>query len=193
MVKQLQVTEESFSGKVAKINAGVLREKGFEKIIDRLKNGAIIVEQAGMFKTEDVVALRKALQREENGILVVLIDTNRAINRLITKNECILNEFNARIDITELDNDSLVSYGTEYALHQEYSIDEMGMLALYTRIADLQTCTHAVDTKDVEEIIDEAVESARRKTPRHFFHVLFNSRYDEEDRIILREKNFLSC
>ncbi len=192
VVKQLQAIDNSFSGKVAKISAGVLREKGFEKTVDRLSNGAIIVEQAGMFNKDDINELRKALQREEVKVLMILIDHDRAINRLLTRNECIINEFNARIDITELDNDSLVAYGTEYALEKEYTIDEMGTLALYSRIADLQTCIHAVDTKEVEEIVNKAIDSANRKIPKHFFQVLFNSRYDEEDRIILREKNFLS-
>lgn len=192
VIKQMQLTEDSFSGKVAKINAGVLKQKGFAKTFDRLKNGAIIVENAGMLKKIDIVALRQALQREERGILVILTDTDRAINRLIARDELILNEFNARIDITELDNDSLVSYGEEYALEKEYSIDEMGKLALYTRISDNQTCVHAVDTSEVEEIVDEAIESALRKTPKHFFQILFNSRYDDEDRIILKEDNFLS-
>jgi hypothetical protein len=192
VVKQLQAIDNSFSGKVAKISAGVLREKGFEKTVDRLVNGAIIVEQAGMFNKDDINELRKALQREEVKVLMILIDHDRAINRLLTRNECIINEFNARIDITELDNDSLVAYGIEYALEKEYTIDEMGTLALYSRIADLQTCIHAVDTKEVEEIVNKAIDSANRKIPKHFFQVLFNSRYDEEDRIILREKNFLS-
>lgn len=96
-----------------------------------------------------------------------------------------------RIDIEALDNDSLVLFGKRYALEQEHAIDELGVLALYTRIAEMQTSEHSVTTKEVKEIIDEAIYHAGRKNMSHFMDVLFGKRYDDEDMIVLREKDFV--
>jgi len=85
----------------------------------------------------------------------------------------------------------LVSFGKKYAREKEYSIDTMGLLALHTRIAEMQTSDHAVTVMDVKEIMDEAIENANRKTLGHFFDVLFARRYDADDMIILKEKDFV--
>ena len=90
-----------------------------------------------------------------------------------------------------LDSATLVKYGCQYAYNQEYSIDELGRLALHTRIEDMQTSTHAVTVKEVREIVDEAIEHANRKTLRHFMDILFRKRYDEDDMIVLRERDFI--
>jgi L-lactate utilization protein LutC len=99
--------------------------------------------------------------------------------------------FDLRIDIAALDNDGLVNYGKEYANEQEYSIDDMGVLALYTRIADMQTNEHAVTVEEVRELVDEAIRNSEKKNISHFMDVLLAKRYDDEDMIVLREKDFL--
>ena len=87
--------------------------------------------------------------------------------------------------------DNGITFGKKYALEQEYAIDELGVLALYTRISDLQTSEHSVTTKEVKEIVDEAIYHAGRKNMSHFMEILLGKRYDEEDMIILREKDFV--
>ena len=67
----------------------------------------------------------------------------------------------------------------------------MGILALHTRIAEMQTMSHAVTVTDVKELVKEAIWHANRKTPKHFFDILVGKRYDKEDMIILRENDFL--
>ena len=91
-----------------------------------------------------------------------------------------------------LGDDALVSFGRKYAHQMEYSIDEMGMLALHTRISDMQTMDHAVTIYEVRDIIDEAIEHADRKNMKHFFDILFGKRYDDEDMIVLRENDFIA-
>lgn len=98
--------------------------------------------------------------------------------------------FTARFDIEALDDDALAAYGRKYAELMEYSIDELGMLALHTRISDMQTSTHVVNVAEVQEIVDDAIRHANRKNLRHFFDILLAKRYDEEDMIILRERDF---
>ena len=192
VIKQLQMMEDSFSGKVAKIHANTLEQRDIRATFEKIKNGAIIIQKAGSLTQDGVVRLNRALNMGNDGLFVILTDTTKAMNRLICKLPAIEETFNARIDIIQIDNDALAIFGQDYAKEKEYVIDEMGMLALYTRISDIQTSTHSVDTKDVKDIIEEAIDSANRKTPKHFFDVVLKKRYDEEDMIILKEKDFLS-
>ena len=73
----------------------------------------------------------------------------------------------------------------------EYAIDELGRLALHTRIEDMQTSDHIVTVNDVRDIVDEAIDHANRKTPKHFMDVLLAKRYDDDDMIILHEGDFI--
>ena len=125
------------------------------------------------------------------GIIVFVLDEKRAIDRLYKKNGRLMESFTARFDIAALDSATLVKYGCQYAYTQEYSIDELGRLALHTRIEDMQTIDHVVTVVDVKEIVDEAIAHANKKTLKHFFDVLFAKRYDDEDMIILTEKDFV--
>lgn len=84
-----------------------------------------------------------------------------------------------------------MAYAKQYAEDMEYSIDEFGILALHTRIADRQTSDHEVTLSEVRDLVDEAIEYANKKTPKHFMDILLAKRYDEEDMIILREKDFM--
>ena len=113
------------------------------------------------------------------------------MNQLLSKNEGLKSVFNLRVDIEPLDDEALVAYAKQYAEDMEYSIDEFGVLALHTRIADMQTSDHEVSLADVRELVDEAIYYANKKTPKHFVDILLAKRYDEEDMIILREKDFM--
>ena len=95
------------------------------------------------------------------------------------------------MDVEALSNDTLVAFGRQYAREREYSIDELGVLALHTRIEDMQTSSHAVTVGEVRDIVDEAIAHANRKTIGHFIDIVLRRRYDEDDMIILREKDFI--
>ena len=135
--------------------------------------------------------LLKELNQEEKGIIVLLEDKKEKINAYLVKYPALAEVFNLRVDVEALDDQTLVRYAQKYALDQEYSIDELGILALHTRIADMQTSDHEVTLAEIEELIDEAIYYADKKTPKHFFDILLGKRYDEEDMIILREKDFM--
>ncbi len=191
LIKELQQTDSNFSGKVAKILGESLNQKELEPILDRLKNGALIVQHGGDLKQETVSRLRSALEQENNGMVILLEDTKKAIHKLLKANKDLAECFNIRIDIEELDNGSLVEYGKKYAKEQEYSIDEFGVLALHTRIAERQTSDHVVTVAEVKDLVDAAISHANRKSFNHFVDILLAKRYDEEDMIILREKDFM--
>ncbi len=191
LIKEVQQTDSNFSGKIAKISGDSLNSKNVAVTFKKLVNGALIIQNAGALKKETAERIRKALEQEHSGIIVVLEDLKKDINKLLKRSPALTECFNIRIDIEALDNDSLVAIGKKYARDQEYSIDELGVLALHTCIADRQTSDHAVTVAEVREITDRAIRHANRKTLGHFFDILLAKRYDEEDMIILREKDFI--
>ncbi len=192
LVKVLSVHYDSFSGKVAKITGEILNSKSIESTLNNLSNGALIVEQAGKLDDMTLLSLGEYLKKKrDGGILVIMEDTKRELDNLLLKANMPRQFFDLRIDIAALDNNGLVNYGKEYANEKEYSIDDMGILALYTRISEMQTNDHAVTVDEVRGIVDEAIKNAERKNISHFMDVLLAKRYDDEDMIVLREKDFL--
>lgn len=191
MIREVQMTDSNFSGKVAKISGEGMNAKNVTDMLEKLKSGALIIQEASGMKSETVEALYKALQQERMGIIVVLEDTRKAIDRMLSANVKLRESFTARVDVEALSNDMLVTFGKQYAREQEYSIDDLGVLALHTRIEALQTIDHAVTVAEVKEMVDEAIHHANRKTLGHFFDILFARRYDDEDMIVLTEKDFV--
>ena len=191
MVREIQATDSNFSGKVAKISGHALNKKDTADTLSKLKNGALIICKASEMNDATANVLHKALQQESQGIVIILEDTKRDIDKFLEKHEKLRECFTARMDVEALSNNTLVAFGKQYAREMEYSIDELGELALHTRIEDMQTIDHVVTVVDVKQIVDEAIAHANKKTLKHFFDVLFAKRYDDEDMIILTEKDFV--
>ena len=190
IMKDIQMTDANFSGVIAKVSGASLNSKSVEGTIAKLNNGGLIIEKASGMNSQAVMKLLKALNQEKTGIVVILEDTKKAMKRMLAAYPSMSTFFNARIEVEELNNDALAAYGRQYAAHMEYSIDELGMLALQTQIEDRQTSDHIVTVAEVREMVDEAINSANRKTIGHFFDIILGKRYDDEDMIILREKDF---
>ena len=191
LVKEVQLSDNNFSGKVAKISGGNMNKKEVGATLDRLLGGALIIEGAASMKKNTVESLTRELNQEGKGLIIILEDKKEAIEKFLTKYPALAAIFNLRVDVDALDDQTLVKYARKYALEQEYAIDELGVLALHTRIADMQTSDHEVTLSEIEEIVDEAIYYADKKTPKHFFDVLFGKRYDDEDMVVLREKDFM--
>ena len=191
VVREVQMTDRNFSGKVAKVTGHSLNNRDIEAMVSRLANGALIIEKAAAMEAQTTKDLLKALNQEKTGIVVVLQDTKKARHKMMEYFSGMKDIFNVHIEVEELGDDALVAYGKKYARYLEYSIDEMGVLALHTKIDEMQTADHIVTVADVRDIVDEAIEHANRKNLRHFADVLFARRYDDDDMIILRERDFL--
>lgn len=191
LIKEMQLSDDNFSGKVAKISANVLNRKDVVETFGRLDNGALIIEKASKLKPATAAKISKVLDKDNMGLLLIIIDRKQNINQLLADNTALSHNINLRVDIEPLDDEALVAYAKQYAEEQEYSIDEFGVLALHTRIADRQTSDHEVSMAEVRELVDEAIDYANKKTPKHFMDILLAKRYDEEDMIILREKDFM--
>ena len=191
LVRDLQYREESFSGKMAKISGGAFNQKDVHAILTQLSNGALVVQRASEMDQKTCQALKDTLKEYQSGILVILEDGRKAMNKLLTRDKELAEYFDAKMELEAMSNKALVAYGIKYAKEKEYSVDELGILALHTRIEERQTSDHAVNVEEVRAIVDEAIRHAEKKSVKHFFDVLFAKRYDEEDMIILREQDFV--
>ncbi len=191
LVREIQMTDSNFSGKTAKISGEALNKREVESVLAGLHNGALIIQKASDMNDKSVKSLYKALQQESSGIIVIMEGTKKAMNTFLEKYNQLNNCFTARYDMEALSDAALVAFGKKYAKEQEYTIDDFGVLALHRIITDRQTNDHAVTVMEVKEIVDSAIDSANRKTLGHFFDIVLSKRYDEEDMIIIREKDFL--
>ena len=192
IIKVISVENKNFSGRVAKVTGEQLNTRNIPDTLNGLNNGALIIEQAGELSDFTLIAISDYLRTPHNdGLIIFMEDSKKAMDDLLAKDNMPLNSFNLRIDVAALDNDGLVNYGREYALEQEYAIDEMGMLALYTSIANRQTSQHAVTVEEVKQIVDEAIAKSEKGSVSHIMDVILKKRYDENDMIVLREKDFL--
>ena len=191
LVKEIQMSDSNFTGKVAKVSGDNLNKKDVAETLKCVANGALIISEAEGLRKTTVENLLKELQQTERGVIVVMQGHADVIDKIVEKNEGMAEAFNLRVDLKAFDNKTLVEYAKTYAYDSEYTLDELGVLALHQRIDDMQTSDHEVTLSDVEELIDEAIYYADKKTPSHFFDILFGKRYDEEDMIILREKDFM--
>ena len=191
IMKDIQMTDANFSGVIAKVSGASLNSKSVEHTIAKLNNGGLIIEKASGMNSQAVMKLLKALNQEKTGIVVIMEDTKKAMKRMLAAYPSMSTFFNARIEVEELNNDALAAYGRQYAAHLEYAIDELGMLALQTQIEDRQTSDHIVTVAEVRELVDDAIANANRKNLGHFFDIIMKKRYDEDDMIILREKDFM--
>ncbi len=190
IIRELQMTDSNFSGKTAKISGQALNQKDVAVLVDQMQNGALIIQKASEINEKTAAAMYRRLQRESQGIIIIMEDTKKNMNKFLAQNAMLEECFPARMDMEALSNEALVAFGKKYAREMEYSIDELGVLALHTRIEELQTIDHAVTIMEVKEIVDEAIRQANKKNIKHFFDILMAKRYDEEDMIILRENDF---
>ena len=192
IVKAIQSMDSSFSGKVAKISGEALNKKNIPMTLQKLGNGALIVENAGGLTPITLNTITETLERDVESILVVFEGEKESLEPLLNGCPETKTVFDARIVIEDFTNSDLVAYAKGYARELEYSIDDMGTLALYNKIGDMQTIDHVVTVDEVTEIVDNAIRHVDRKNMSHFMDVLLAKRYDDDDYIVLREKDFLN-
>lgn len=191
VIRNVKLCDSNYSGRTAKISATSLNEKDVHEILEQLANGSLIIEGASEMSDSTVKKLCSILHQNKIGIIVVLADVRKKMNKFLASHKELEQYFNARIDMEAMSNEELANYAKKYAYEQEYSIDDLGILALHTRIDEMQTLDHAVSVQEVQQIVDEAIRHANRKTIGHFLDVLLAKRYDAEDMIILREEDFV--
>ena len=189
-VKALQQKIGKPDGKVGKIDAEVLNKKDIDVLFPKIAGGCLIIEGAGKLKKSVAVSLASLLEQDTQGTLIILEDTKYGIENLLVRDSSFASRFSERISIPIFTNDELVIFARAYAAESGYVIDEMATLALYNCISNIQKLDHETTVAEVKEIVDNAIDHAEQGTIRKAFSVLTGSRYDEDDYVILREKDF---
>ncbi len=190
IVSYIRMCDDNFSGNVAKIDAEKLNKKDLSNVFAKLVNGALLVEGAGKLSSQTMRSLLQELNQDSTGIIVILMDKKRAMDTLMGRAAVISEFFNARVDILSMNVDMLVSYGIKYVNEKGYSVDDMGRLALYKRVSEMQAGNHTVTIAEVKEIMEDAMYSANKGGLSKMASIIMRKRYDENDMIILKEKDF---
>ena len=176
--------------KIGKIDAEALNKKDLSALLKKISGGCLIIERAGEIDRETAVKLSLLLETDTSGILVIMEDTRVGLNQAMGRDEGFAKKFTEKITIPVFTSDELVEFGKAYAHDLDYEIDNMGVLALYNRISNIQKLDRATTLTEVKEIVDEAIEKAEKKSLKKALSIITSRRYTEDDYVILREKDF---
>ena len=190
VVKAIQRQRNIHQGKVAIVTGESLNKKKIGEIFRKLYGGALIIEKAGKLNERTVAKLNKVMEQDTGELLIVLEDQRKPLDRLLSSNREFRKKFTSRLEVPIFINDELVTFGQTYAQENGYRIDEMGLLALYSRIDALQREDHFVTVAEVKEIMDEAMEHSKKASARKLVKRVFGKGTDDADRILLTEKDF---
>ena len=190
IVKAIQKQRSLKQGKVAIVTGESLNKKELTNIIQKLRGGAIIIEHAGKLNARTVKELNYLMEKKTGELLFVLEDQRKPLERLMTANPEFKKKFNSKLELPVFINDELVTFGQTYAKENGYKLDEMGILALYSRIDVMQREDHAVSVAEVKEIMDEAISHSQKANVKHLARRVFGKGTDDSDRIILKEEDF---
>ena len=189
-IKALQQMTGKPSGKIGKVEAEVLNKKDIEKLFSKVSGGCLIVESVGGLSADAAERLAHLLENDKQGTLVIVEDTKHGIENALAKSKAFASKFTERIVIPIFTNDELVVFAKSYAKEHGYRIDEMGILALYNSISNIQKLDKATTIAEVKEIVDEAIVHVETGAIKKAFSILTSSRFDKEDYVILHEKDF---
>ena len=190
IVKAIQKQRSLKQGKVAIVTGDSLNKKELTNIIQKLRGGAIIIEHAGKLNARTVKELNYLMEKKTGELLFVLEDQRKPLERLMTANPEFKKKFSSKLELPVFINDELVTFGQTYAKENGYKLDEMGILALYSRIDVMQREDHAVSVAEVKEIMDEAISHSQKANVKHLARRVFGKGTDDSDRIILKEEDF---
>ena len=190
VVKAIQKNREIKQAKVAIVTGEALNKKKISDIVNKLYGGALIIEKASQMNEKAVIRLNKAMERDTGEMLFVLEDERKPLDKLLSSNSEFRRKFTSRLEVPIFINDELVTFGQTYARENNYKIDEMGILALYSRIDTLQREDHPVAVAEVKEIVDDAIAHAQKVRVKKLTKKLFSKNTEDSDKIILTEKDF---
>lgn len=190
MIKALQKETGKPNGKIGKIEASVLNQKDVAALLKKVAGGCLIIEKAGDLSREIALKLSLLLEQDTSGVLVIIEDTKHGIQKALSRDDGFAAKFSEKINIPIFTSDELVSFAKSYANELGYTIDEMGVLALYNSISNIEHADRETTLTEVKEIVDKAVAHSEKGGLKKAFSIITSRRYDEDDYIILREKDF---
>lgn len=190
IVKAIQKQRRMKQGKVAIITGDALNKKNLISIIQKLSGGALIIEKASKMNDKTIDDLTGLMEEQTGEMLFILEDERRPMEKMLSEYPDFRRKFTSRVELPIFINDELVTFGQTYAKENGYRIDEMGILALYSRIDVLQKEDHFVTVAEVKDIMDDAIEHSQKANVKHLMKRVFGKSTDETDRIILKEDDF---
>ena len=190
IVKAIQKQRNLKQGKVAIVTGESLNKKELTNIIQKLRGGAIIIEKAGKLNSRTIKELNYLMEKKTGELLFVLEDQRKPLERMLAISPEFKKKFTSKLELPVFINDELVTFGQTYAKENGYKLDEMGILALYSRIDVMQREDHAVSVAEVKEIMDEAIDHSQKANVKHLARRVFKKGTDDSDRIILKEEDF---
>lgn len=190
LIKASQLCPDSVGKKIAKTTGKELNEKNVARIFEKMAQGSLIIEKAEELSAETLENLYEEMQKYKNRLQVYFIGRTKPLTAALKRNEALYEACGHKIVLPIYRNDDLVAFARAYARGQKYSIGDMGVLALYTRIGAMQTQSHKVTLGEVKEIVDEAIANSAKFSPKKFFGKLFATHIDEEGLIVLNERDF---
>ncbi len=190
IVKVLQNETGKPAGKIGKVEASALNQKDAGELLKKVAGGCLIIEKAGELSKETAVKLAALLEQDTSGLLIIIEDTKRGIQKVLGRSESFAAKFSEKISIPIFTSDELVTFAKSYANELGYTIDDMGILALYNSISNIEHADRATTLAEVKEVVDRAVTHSERGGLKKAFSILTSRRYDDQDYIILREKDF---
>ncbi len=186
LIRALQKVVGNEEAKIGKISAASLNRKDFAALVPKIAGGYLIIEKAGELTAATAVRMSQIMERNTQGMVVILEDDSAGINRVMGLDFSFAKKFTGKVKIPIFTIDELVAFGKSYAQEMECVIEEMGVLAMYNRINNIQKLDRATTLAEVKDIVDQAIERAESGGLKK----LFTKKYNENDYLILREKDF---
>ena len=190
IVKAIQKQRNLKQGRVAIVTGESLNKKDITEIIAKLRGGALIIEKASKMLPATIQKLNEAMGGQTGELLFILEEQRKPMDKMLAANPEFKKKFTSKLELPVFINDELVTFGQTYAKENGYRIDEMGILALYSRIDVMQREDHAVTVSEVKEIMDAAIEHSQKANMKHLMKRVFGKNKDDSDRVILKEEDF---
>lgn len=190
VIKVLQQETGKLDGKIGKIQAEALNQKDIGQMLKKVAGGCLIIENVGELTRQSAITLSLLLEQNRSGVYIIIEDTSKGIKKALSLDEGFATKFTEQITVPIFTNDELVTFARSYSRELGYKIDDMAVLALYNRISNIQRLDQATTLTEVKEIVDEAIDREAHGGLKKAISILTASRYTDDDRIVLREKDF---
>ena len=177
------------ASKVAYVFADQINGKPIDQIFEKLSGGFLVIENANQLTQETVEMLDKAMEKETDGLTVIIEDEKIGMRKFIARYPKIVKKFTSMINIPVFTNDELVNFARVYTKENGYTIDQMGMLALYNLIGINQKEDQPMNIGAVKNLIDTAILKSQGGI-RKFKRNISKKRIDRDGYIVLYEKDF---
>lgn len=178
------------ASKVAYVFADQINDKDIPAIVKKLSGGFLVIENANQLNQQTVDMLDKAMEADTEGMIVIIEDEKIGMRKLIARFPKFAKKFTSMINIPVFTNDELVNFARVYTKENGYTIDQMGMLALYNLISTNQKEDEPMSVGAVKELIDAAIMKSQGGI-RKFKRNISKKRTDNDGFIVLYEKDFV--